>query len=635
MIGKTISHYRILEKLGEGGMGEVYRAEDTRLHRNVALKVLRPGGGKSDSHSRESKRRFLREAQAAAAINHPNIATIYAVEEFDFSGETDSFIAMEYVEGKPLSQYAREKNPGAAEAIEIVLEVAQALDAAHHRGIVHRDVKPSNVMITRDKRIKVLDFGLAKFVQKDAGRDTSEAFDSKSLHTTPGLVMGTLAYMSPEQAVGEEVDHRSDIFSLGVVLYELLAGRLPFTGESQVAMINNLLHAEAPAPMQFNPQITPDLERIVRRMLEKDRNRRYSSLAEVRRDLSASKNAKRQYEFGEFELDVSERLLMRGEAVVELKPKVFDLLVLLVQNAGRLMEKEAIFQSLWPDTVVDEANLNVSISALRKALGDTASAPRYIETAPKRGYRFIARVTENVIAPPPRIVAANSDAMTIGSTEELDAASSRTGRSETRWHVVPRSRIFVIAALATLAAIAVWFWLGRSYDAQPRTIAVLPFKMLARGDADQALALGMTDTLITKMSGLPMLIVRPTSSVTKYTGANADPIAAGRELGVEAVLDGHLQQAQKELRVTAQLIRVRDGVTLWSGAINDYLTNVFQVQDSISEKMIGALEIRLSKQQEQHLAKRYTESPEAYQLYLQGQYQSDQGTPDSYNRAIE
>jgi|GEM_PF-142536 len=648
MIGKTISHYRVLEKLGAGGMGEVYRAEDTRLHRNVALKVLRSGSsGKSDSHSQESKRRFLREAQAAAALNHPNIATIYAVEEFDIGGETSSLIAMEYIDGKTLSQYAREKNLSLAEAIEIVLEIALALEAAHRRGIIHRDVKPSNVMITRDRRIKVLDFGLAKFVRKDADHDTLEGFDSGSLHTTPGLVMGTLAYMSPEQAMGEKVDCRSDIFSLGVLLYELLAGRLPFTGETTVAMINSLLQAEAPALNPFNPQVTSDLERIVRRMLEKDRNRRYASLGEAQRDLGASKNAKRRYEFGEFQLDVSERLLMRGETVIDLKPKVFDLLVLLVQNAGRLMEKETIFQSLWPDTVVEEANLNVSVSALRKALGDTASDPRYIETAPKRGYRFIARVTEKAVAPPPavvetesltpppRIVAAKSDAATtIGLSGELNAAPSRSG---TRWHLVPRWWLLVIAAPLLLAAMAIWFWPRLSSDEQPRTIAVLPFKMLARPDqkdADQALALGMTDALITKMSGLPMLIVRPTSSVTKYAGANADPIAAGRELEVEAVLDGHLQQAEKELRVTAQLIRVRDGATLWAGTINDYLTNVFQVQDSISEKMIGALEISLSKQQERRLAKRYTESAEAYQLFLLGQYQSDLGTPDSYDRAV-
>jgi serine/threonine protein kinase/TolB-like protein len=645
MIGKTISHYRILEKLGAGGMGEVYRAEDMRLHRNVALKILRPGdGGKSDSHSQESKRRFLREAQAAAALNHPNIATIYSVEEFDAGGKANSFIAMEYVEGKPLSRYAHEKNLSLTEAIEIVLEIAQALEAAHHRGIVHRDVKPSNVMITSDRRIKVLDFGLAKFVRpkspdKDAARDTLERYESGSLHTTPGLVMGTLAYMSPEQAMGEEVDCRSDIFSLGVVLYELLAGRLPFTGEATVAMINSLLHADPPALNQFNPQVTADLERIVRRMLEKDRNGRYANLGDLQRDLSASKNAKRRYKFGEFQLDVSERLLMRGDAAIDLKPKVFDLLVLLVQNAGRLMEKETIFQSLWPDTVVEEANLNVSVSALRKALGDTASAPRYIETAPKRGYRFIARVTENVIAPPPAVVETESlkpprivkldAATTAGLSEALNAAPARV-KSETR-----KRWLAAFAALVPLVAIAVWFWLGRSSDAQPGAIAVLPFKMLARGDADQALALGMTDALITKMSGLPMLIVRPTSSVTKYAGANADPIAAGRELGVEAVLDGRVQQSEKELRVTAQLIRVRDGATLWAGTINDYLTNVFQVQDSISEKMIGALEISLSKQQERRLAKRYTESAEAYQLFLLGQYQSDLGTPDSYNRAVE
>ncbi|MDX2034147.1 MAG: protein kinase [Blastocatellia bacterium] len=646
MIGKTISHYRILEMLGAGGMGEVYRAEDLRLHRDVALKVLRSGGGeKSDSHSQESKRRFLREAQAAAALNHPNIATIYSVEEFDAGEEASSFIAMEYVEGKTLSQYAREKNPGLTEAIEIVLEIALALEAAHRRGIIHRDVKPSNVMITHDRRIKVLDFGLAKFVRKDACRDTLEGPESGSLHTTPGLVMGTLAYMSPEQAMGEDVDRGSDIFSLGVLLYELIAGRLPFTGETAVAIINCLLHAEVPALNPFNPQVTPDLERVVRRMLEKDRGRRYADLGEVRRDLGAIKNAKRRYEFGEFQLDVSERLLMRDGAVIDLKPKVFDLLVLLVQNAGRLMEKEAIFQSLWPDTVVEEANLNVSVSALRKALGDTASNPRYIETAPKRGYRFIARVSEKAIAPPPavveterltsppRVVAANSDAATIlGSSGEFSAPPSGVGRANRKhW-------LAAFAALLLLAAMVVWFWPRLSSEGQPRTIAVLPFKMLARpdqNDADQALALGMTDALITKMSGLPMLIVRPTSSVTKYAGANTDPIAAGRELEVEAVLDGRVQQSEKELRITAQLIRVKDGATLWAGTINDYLTNVFQVQDSISEKMIGALEISLSKQQERHLAKRYTESTEAYQLFLLGQYQSDLGTPDSFDRAVK
>jgi serine/threonine protein kinase/TolB-like protein len=648
MISKTISHYRILEKLGAGGMGEVYKAEDTRLHRMVALKVLRSGGGgRDDSPGRESKKRFLREAQAAAALNHPNIATIYAVEEFDEGGESVSFIAMEYVEGKPLSQYAREKNLTVAEAIEIVLAIADALEAAHQRGIIHRDVKPANVMITRDRRVKVLDFGLAKFVRPEAKRASAAEAESASLRTTPGLVMGTLAYMSPEQARGEEVDCRSDIFSLGVALYELLTGRMPFTGETTVALVDNLLHAEPLALNQFNPHITPDLERLTRRMLEKDHQRRYANLSEVRRDLTASQRAKRFYEFGEFQMDVSERRLRRGAATIDLKPKVFDLLVLLVQNAGRLLEKEQIFQSLWPDTIVEEANLNVSVSALRKALGETASDPRYIETVPKRGYRFIASVRVKELAPPaaaevrlethrftlPLSVAAQAPAppetaTTLASTGALNASSARVKRAgRLRW-------LLVIVALLPLTGITLWLWSRFTAGAQPRSIAVLPFKMLAHNDADQALAMGMTDALITKLSGLPMLIVRPTSSVTKYAGASADPIAAGRELAVEAVLDGRVQQAEKELRVTAQLIRVSDGATLWSGTINDYLTNVFQVQDSISEKMIAALEIRLSKQQEQRLTKRYTESAEAYQLFLQGQYQNDQGTPDSARRAI-
>lgn len=275
MIGETISHYRILQRLGAGGMGEVYKAKDLRLHRYVALKLLLPG-----SHvGEEARQRFLREAQAASALNHPNIATIYEIDEVERHGERNSFIVMEYVPGQPLNEFARGREFTVAEVLEIVMPITDALAEAHSRGIVHRDVKPSNIIVGENRRVKVLDFGLAKFLPP-SGESACE-HPTEVIKTTPGLVLGTFAYMSPEQALGKEVDHRSDIFSLGVVLYELLSRRLPFAGETTLAIIDGLLHSELPALSRFNQQVPLQIERIVCKMLEKDRERRYQSLREV------------------------------------------------------------------------------------------------------------------------------------------------------------------------------------------------------------------------------------------------------------------------------------------------------------------------------------------------------------------
>ncbi len=288
MIGKTISHYRILEKLGAGGMGEVYKAEDTRLHRFVAMKVMLAEAHRSE----EARARFLREARAASALNHPNIATIYEIDEFERDGERHSFIVMEYVNGKTLSEHAREHKLGVAKSLEIVGQIADALSEAHQHGIVHRDIKPSNVIIADSVssrgRAKVLDFGLARLVAvpTDSG-DTASEFETDVRQTLPGTVMGTLAYMSPEQALGKDVDQRSDIFSLGVLTYELLAGKLPFEGRTSLAIAAGILHAEPPPLSQINSQVTPELEQIVRKMLEKERERRYQNLREVYADLEA------------------------------------------------------------------------------------------------------------------------------------------------------------------------------------------------------------------------------------------------------------------------------------------------------------------------------------------------------------
>src|SRR5215475_11878164 len=223
MIGETISHYRIIKRLGSGGMGEVYQAEDTRLRRPVALKMLLDDGGANA----QARMRFLREAQASSALNHPNIVTIYEIDEAEHDGERFSFIVMEYVEGRTLKEVAGECS--VEESVDIVMQIADALAQAHERGVIHRDIKPSNVIVTPQKRAKVLDFGVAKFDLEPAplgpaGEDgeTASLFSTEYVKTLPGAVIGTFAYMSPEQALAKDVDHRSDIFSLGVLAYELV-----------------------------------------------------------------------------------------------------------------------------------------------------------------------------------------------------------------------------------------------------------------------------------------------------------------------------------------------------------------------------------------------------------------------------
>jgi serine/threonine protein kinase len=221
MIGKTISHYKILQKLGEGGMGEVYLAQDKKLNRRVALKFLPT---QLASHE-ELKTRFKREAQAAATLNHPNIITVYEVSEF----EERPFIAMEYVEGESLKDVIARKGLSIGEVLDLALQISDGLAVAHQAGIVHRDVKPQNILMGKDARVRICDFGLAK-----AKRDVTL--------TQAGSTLGTIAYMSPEQAQGKEADHRSDIFSFGVVLYEMIAGQLPFKGEHEVATIHSIVN---------------------------------------------------------------------------------------------------------------------------------------------------------------------------------------------------------------------------------------------------------------------------------------------------------------------------------------------------------------------------------------------------------
>ncbi|MBI1765771.1 MAG: protein kinase [Acidobacteria bacterium] len=522
--GQAIGHYEIVGLIGRGGMGEVYLATDTRLKRRVALKFL-PAA--YTSHP-DRLRRFQQEAQAASALNHPNILTIYELGKVN----EQQFIATEFVEGETLRQRLKRAPLTLVETLELALQIGSALSAAHAAGIVHRDIKPENIMVRRDGYLKVLDFGLAKLTEQHepVTRAHTAAPKSGDANISSGLVLGTVKYMSPEQAHGLPVDARSDIFSFGVVLYEMLTGRKPFDGETTSHVIAALLEHDPAAVSTISPGIPPDLERVVTRALQKDCQARYQTAAEL---IEALKQIKHQ-------LGAPEQS---------------------TKKPGSLQGEVATAPQTW------NADL---IGGIR------------------RHFRSLASGT------------------------------------------------FGFAAVVA----AVFYFASSSESGKPiNSIAILPFAHVSSDANGEYVASGIADYLTNRLARLPALTVLASSAAARSKTSNPltvsqDARALGNQLHVEAVVAGQVTLQDNRLQIRVELVDVRGNGSRWARQYERDAADILSTQDDLVRELSAQLRANLTPNEARQLAKRSTESREAYQSYLRGRYHWNKRTEPELRKAV-
>jgi TolB-like protein len=556
LVGQTIGHYKISESIGTGGMGEVYLATDIVAGRKAALKLL-PLRFTGDA---ARLKRFQQEAHAVVALNHPNILTVYEIGE----DHSIHYIASELIEGETLRQRLTRGPMQLSEAVDVAIQVASALAAAHQAGIVHRDIKPENIMLRPDGYVKVLDFGIAKLAEQEvpATIPTDEALSL--VETNLGSVLGTARYMSPEQACGAQVDKSTDIWSLGVVLYEMVTGHTPFTGDTPREVMTSILEKEPRPLTSYIRQAPAELQQIIRKALRKDRRQRYRSAHEL---LEALKNLRRK------------------------------------------LEVESFFASGFFDEVKRRKVYRVAAAYIILAAGiiQLASAAFPAWDLPNWALRLV--IVSLLIGFPLALILGWAFDITSRGIRATPTAALGTHRR--------RNAIMLVATGVIISAAAGFFLLPRvSAYKIDKSVAVLPFENLSKDEENAFFAGGVQDEILSNLAKVADLKVISRTSVMKYkSGAERNLREIGKTLGISHVVEGSVQRAGERVRVNVQLIDARNDAHLWAEHYDRDVADVFAVQTEIAQQIADQLKANLSPAEKAAIAERPTADLVAYAYY--------------------
>ena len=580
VIGKRLAHYEIRSKIGAGGMGEVYRALDTKLEREIALKILPP----QMAQDPDRRQRFEREAKAVAALRHPHIVTIHSVEE----AEGYTFLTMELLEGNTLGEAMPPGGFPLEKFLDIAIPIADAVGHAHSKGITHRDLKPANVMLEHGRHVKVLDFGLAKMMAPGAEGQTATVVAGNL--TGEGRVLGTASYMAPEQAEGKPTDPRSDIFSLGVLFYEMITGERPFKGTNEITTLSSILR-DTPTPVtEVKPTLPRHLGRVIRRCLEKDPARRYDTARALGIEL--------------------ETLREEMNSGVAPEPSVPP------SSAGASPEKSAPPSWGTPQSV-PPAPSNTGTGAAVNASADAWSASR---TQPP------ASMPPASLAPAPK--SRRRTWIVVGCMLGLAAVVAGAALFRARGARGPRTAPPAVAAAAKSAP-------------ERATIVVFPFENLGPAD-DAYFSAGVTDEIMSRLARVPDLAVLSRTTSTHYDRKGKTMQQVVADLGVQYVLDGtvrweRLPGGKSRMRVTPQLIRAADDTQMWTSSYDHSMEEIFQVQSEIANEVVDRLGFTLRGGAREALESVPTENVDAYQAYLRGKEIMDRFTlePDAWRLGIQ